>query len=242
MSPVDTRPVMTPAEFEAAASYVDDNWWQTGENLIHIPAVMNVEGWRSYGSPGYHELTPAQQTLMMWSDIVGQTSNGGFAQYCDNYSSDLKRGVAAVRALEWPELREKFEAAIIERAGSLDDPLNPEPVWLTDEPEKWEASKKRLLHHLARRGRSWWQASNPLHARFTILSNAEMALQLEYIKLVNSGEIPSGGERYFDFVEPSSELADAFDSWLYSDAAKQDSARYVGRFIREHAEQLYRQA
>lgn len=236
----DTRPAMTSAEFRAAASYVDNGWWQTGENLIHVSAVMDVEGWNIYGSPGHARLTPAQQTLMMWSDIVGQTSNGGFTQYCDNYAKDLRLGVAAVRALGWPELQDRFEASLVEKAGSVEHPVNRKPVALTDEPEKWEASKQRLLQYLARRGKRWWQPSNPIHPRFTILSSAEFALQLEYIQLVTAGEMSSGGEQYFDFVPPPVVMADAFDSWLYSDEAKHDSTRYVGAFILRHADELHR--
>ena len=76
----DTRPVMTDAAFEETAAYVDERWWMTGESLIHVSAVMNVDGWNIYGHPGHLLLTPAQRILMMWSDIVGQVSNGGFTQ------------------------------------------------------------------------------------------------------------------------------------------------------------------
>jgi len=88
---IDTRPIMTDGEFADASSDTCPNWWMTGESLIHVSSVMNVEGWNSYGHPGNLTLTPAQRTLLMWSDMVGQVSNGGFVQFCDNYANALRR-------------------------------------------------------------------------------------------------------------------------------------------------------
>ncbi len=239
----DTRPEMTDAAFEQAASHVDDDWWMTGETLIHVPAVMTVGGWDHYDHPGHLQLTPAQRTLMMWSDIVGQVSNGGFVQYCDNFAPHLALGVAAVDALQWPELRARFREAMAEQAGSADAPRRAEPVALTDDPEKWRASRKRLIRHLARRGKRWWQPTTKgdialVEARY----RAEWQLELEYQKAVFSGALRSGGERLFDFEPPPSEAADAFDDWFYAGATKAESVRYVRDFLLRCRDQLYRRS
>ncbi|WP_207105741.1 DMP19 family protein [Sphingomonas sp. CFBP 8760] len=232
---------MTDAEFEQAASYVDDRSWMTGENLIHVPSVMNVEGWNFYGHPGHMLLTSAQRTLMMWSDVVGQVSNGGFDQFCDNYVNDLAAGLAAVDALDWAELRERFRRAMTEQAGNADEPRRLQPLSLSDDPEKWRVSRKRLLRYLARRGKRWWQPTTArdlafVEARF----DAEWQVELKYQMMVASGELRSGGERLFDFVSPPSDEFDAFDDWFYTDDTKAASAFYVHEFIVRHRDQLYR--
>lgn len=184
----DTRPIMSDAEFDQAANYVDEGWWMTGESLIHVKSVMDVFGWDRYGHPGNLSLTPAQRVLMMWSDIVGQVANGGFEQYCDNYAKDLALGLAAVRALKWPDLQARFERAMIEQAGSLADPVLKQPVALTDEPEKWQASRKRLIRHLAGLRKPWWKPITRANLAFVEEHYGEVRLQLAYQQLVLSGE------------------------------------------------------
>ncbi|WP_156357838.1 DMP19 family protein [Sphingomonas sp. Leaf62] len=239
----DSRPVMTDDEFEQSASYADERWWMTGEGLIHVPAVMTIEGWNTYGHPGNLLLTPAQRTLMMWSDIVGQVSNGGFVQFCDNYAQDLALGVAAVDTLEWPELRKRFRRAMTEQAGDATEPERQQPVPFSDDPEKWRASRKRLIRHLARKHKRWWQ---PTTARDIAIvearHDAEWQIELKYQIAVASGELKSGGERFFDFIDPPTVEADAFDDWFYTDNTKATSTMYVHRFIMEYRDQLYRTA
>ncbi|QAY76422.1 hypothetical protein [Sphingosinicella sp. BN140058] len=238
----DTRPVMTGDSFDEAAAYVDDGWWMTGESLIHLSAVMNVEGWNLYGHPGHLQLTPAQRTLMMWSDIVGQVSNGGFTQYCDNYARDLALGVAAVEALHWPELRERFGRAMAEQAGDAAAPRRLQPVPLSEEPEKWAKSRKRLIRHLAQRGKTWWQPTTARDLASIEALHPEWRLELLYQQAVLSGELASGGERVFDFEPPPTYAAEAFDTWFYSDDTKRESVRYVHAFILRNRDQLYRES
>lgn len=237
----DSRPIMTDAEFQQAAVYTHDRWWMTGEELIHVPAVMSIEGWSAYGHPGNLLLTSAQRTLMMWSDIVGQVSNGGFVQFCDNYAQDLALGVTAVDALEWPELRERFHRAMTEQAGDATEPRRLQPIPLTDDPEKWRASRKRLIRYLARKHKRWWQRTTTHDlALVEARHDAEWQIELKYQMAVASGELQSGGERFFDFIDPPNVEAEAFDDWFYTDDTKAASAHYVRRFILKHSHQLYR--
>lgn len=108
---VDSRPVMTTPFFEEAALYQDKNWWFTGEGLIHRDAVMQIEGWSEYGSKGFNQLTEAQQVLMIWSDLVGQVSNGGFEQFASNYSQVMPLARASIPKLGWTELSDRFNSA-----------------------------------------------------------------------------------------------------------------------------------
>jgi hypothetical protein len=119
----DTRREMTRAQFEQAAAYAYDNWWLTGEDaFVHVPSVMNVDGWDFFGHPGNDRLTEPQRVLMMWSDLVGQTSNGGFTQFASNFRKSLSLAYRLIAKLEWPELFERFDRAFREQAG---DPRAP---------------------------------------------------------------------------------------------------------------------
>lgn len=119
----DTRPTMTRAAFEAAAAYVYRGHWLTGEeHFLHVPAVMQVEGWNVYGHPGQAQLTEPQRVLMMWSDLVGQTANGGFIQFVDNLEPSLQLAYASISKLEWPDLFDRFDKAFREQAGDPRDP------------------------------------------------------------------------------------------------------------------------
>lgn len=231
---IDTRPVMTDAEFAEASGDTFPNWWMTGERLIHVSSVMNVEGWNSYGHPGHLALTPAQRTLMMWSDIVGQVSNGGFIQFCDNYVNALPLAVGAVGSLEWPDLNERFCRAMTEQASDASAPVRRQPVPLEDDPIKWAASRMRLVRHLARRKKRWWQPTTASSLATVHLLNDEAQLQLKYQLAVLSGEMASGGERFFDFDASPSDEAEAFDDWFYSTEAKEASAHYVHRYVMHH--------
>ncbi|QUL39103.1 hypothetical protein [Erythrobacter sp. JK5] len=147
----ETRPVMTDARFEEAASFAHDGWWLTGEDsFLYVPEVMGVEGWNFYGSPGNLSLTDAQRTLMLWSDIVGQVSNGGFTQLIDNYPNEHQMMADVVEQFHWDELDKYFVAAMLEQAESVSDPSRSEPVPLSQDPEKWAASRERLIEHLVR--------------------------------------------------------------------------------------------
>ena len=235
----DSRPIMSDNEFERKAAYVDDRWWMTGESLIHVPSVMNIVGWNLYGHSGHMLLTRAQRTLMMWSDIVGQVSNRGFEQYCENYARDLLLGVAAVEALDWPELSDRFARAMTEQAGSVTAPQWIEPIWPADDPELWAASRKRIVRHLARKGKPWWRPITTRDLGVVEARNEDWELALQYREAVRSGVLPSSGERFLDYVEPPRDEADAFDTWFYSAAAKAASVQHVHAFILLNRYELY---
>jgi hypothetical protein len=241
-APVETRPAMTPAEFESAAT-AEPGWWLTGEGLIHTSIVMDVEGWNLYGHPGNASLTEAQRVLMMWADLVGQVANGGFAQFVENYARSLKLAHALIHRLEWPELNACFDRAFREQAGDPEDPKTRVPVGLEEEPEKWVASRDRFLRHLVRQRRNrpaWWPISARELAAVEARFGAEWELGLAYQLAVHKGEIESGGEQLFAFEPPPSVEADAFDDWFYLDSTREASQQYVGAFIRKHRDELCR--
>lgn len=95
---------------------------------MYVKEVMEIKGWNLYGHPGFDSLTTAQQTLIMWGDVVGQVSNGGFVQFVCNYSKSLTLAHSLLPNLDWQELTERFNRALIEQ---VKDPMNP-VVW---EPE-----------------------------------------------------------------------------------------------------------
>ncbi|BBD99915.1 DUF4375 domain-containing protein [Sphingobium amiense] len=237
---IDTRPIMTDIEFNQASTETHANWWMTGETLIHVTSVMSIEGWNSYGHSGHMLLTPAQRTLMMWSDIVGQVQNGGFIQFCDNYADFLHLAVDAVRALQWPELNKRFCAAMAEQASDAAAPVRQQPVPLASDPKEWAASRTRVIRLLARRGKRWWQPTSARRMAVIEAFNNEWQLQMKYIMAVSNGELAAGGERYFEFVHPPSVEAKSFDNWFYTTETKADSARYVLSYIRQHRDELHR--
>lgn len=237
---VETRPAMTLAEFEREARYVPDNWWLTGEGLIHVAPVMSIEGWNFYGHPGNDSLTEAQRVLMIWSDVVGQVQNGGFTQFCDNHAPSLAFAARSIAKLGWRELSERFERALREQAGDPIDPHRFRPVGLDEEPEKWARSRERLIRHLARQGKPWWKPTTMRDLAFVEARHEEWQLQLKYQTAVIRGELASGGEQLFDFVPPPEEEANAFDDWFYLAETKQASIEYVSDYILRHRDELCR--
>lgn len=238
---VDTRPEMTRAAFAREAAYAYDGWWLTGEDsFIHIAAVMQVEGWNLYGHPGNDLLTEPQRVLMMWSDLVGQTSNGGISQFVDNYEPSLRQAYRLIGELDWPDLFERFDRAFREQAGDPDNPKPIRPQLLDAEPELWAASRQRFLRHLARRDRAWWQPTPS--GRVAELEGMfdDWQLQWMYREAVANGEIASGGERALTAEPPSTDAADAFDEWFYRDETKAASKTHVGGYITRHRDHLCR--
>jgi hypothetical protein len=155
----NSLPKMTVDQFEAEAEYIDEGWWMTGEGFIHVQSVMEIPNWNFYGSEGNRSLTPAQRTLMAWSDIVGQVSNGGFVQLFDNYSSALSEIVEAVEALHWDDLDRYFVAAMIEQGGSVSNPKVEKPE-KTDDKE-WFQQRELLIEHLVRSRDSATRSAEP---------------------------------------------------------------------------------
>jgi hypothetical protein len=231
---------MTAAQFEESASYVYKKWWAIAEGLVAVPAVMDVEGWNLYGHPGNASLTEPQRVLMMWSDLVGQVSNGGFTQFIDNFRANLKLAYYLITKLGWDELNDRFDRAFREQAG---DPANPKaavPVGLDEEPEKWARSRERLLRHLARKQKKWRQPVTRRDLAFVEALHPEWRLQLFYQEAVARGELKSGGELLFDFVPPPDDEAEAFTSWLYSKDTKAKSREIVVAFALANRDALAR--
>ncbi|MEQ8311326.1 MAG: DUF4375 domain-containing protein [Sphingopyxis sp.] len=238
-TPVETRPTLTPEDFEERATYVDSGWWLTGEGLIHTPSVMNIPGWNLYGHSGNAQLTEAQRVLMMWADLVGQVANGGFEQFISNYTETLALAHRLIPKLEWPELFERFDPAFREQAG---DPANPQPVdlspwgWEADEPG---AHRAHMLDSLARNKTRWrpWARRREI-ALYDQLSDT--ILQTLYNRAVSNGEIQPVEKHQVEYEPPSCVAADAFDTWFYLDSTRQESRHYVGSYIRAHRDQLCR--
>lgn len=65
-------------------------------------------------------------------------------------------------------------------------------------------------------------------------------LAVRYKEAVRSGDLPSGGERFLDYVAPSNDEAEAFDGWFYSAETKAGSIQYVHAFILRSRHQLFR--
>ncbi|NYT39494.1 hypothetical protein HZY97_01890 [Sphingomonas sp. R-74633] len=236
----ETRPEMTAAEFEAAASYQHPGWCATGESFVHVPAVMQIEGWDLYGHPGNDQLTEPQRALMMWSDLVGQVSNGGFTQFIDNYRVSLKLAYRLIALLDWPELMARFDPAFRERAGDPEAPVARIVPNLNDEPEKWAASRARLIRHLAKQGKSWWQPVTQRDIAWVEARNEDWQLQIKYQAAVVRGELTSGGEAVFDFVPPDEDASNAFDDWLYAPETKAASLEAIRAFALANRDALCR--
>lgn len=238
-TPIETRPTLSPEEFEERAAYVDSGWWLTGGGLIHTPSVMNIPGWNLYNHPGNMQLTEAQRVLMMWSDLVGQVANGGFEQFISNYAEALTLAHRLVAKLEWPELFERFDPAFREQAG---DPTNPQPV--DSRPWAWEAdelaaNRAHMVDSLARSKTRWrpWARRGEM-ALLDQLSDT--ILQTLYNKAVSNGEIRPVEKQPVEYEPPPSVAAEAFDTWFYLDSTREASQHYVGSFIRTHRDQLCR--
>lgn len=234
----ETRPAMTRAQFEAAAAYVDsERWWLTGEeHFVHVPGVMDVEGWNIYGHSGNNRLTDPQRVLMMWSDLVGQTSNGGFTQFVDNYENALELAYPLIAKLEWPDLFERFDRAFREQAG---DPRNPQVRRAEWGPDDWPANRARIVDHLARKAsrfKPWVRAREAA----SLERLTDMILNTFYNQAVAAGELAPSPERRPLVEEPPIEAAEAFDKWFYRDETKAASRHFVGGYILRQRDGLCR--
>ncbi len=236
----DTRPEMTQAQFAEAASYAYPGHWLTGEDhFLHVPEVMQVDGWNSYGHEGNDRLTEPQRVLMMWSDLVGQTANGGFTQFVDNYASSLKLAHQAIAKLGWPELFERFDLAFREQVG---DPRNPKPrhePWGPDDDSAAAARRERMIGRLALQN-SRWRPWARRRERELLERYSDVLLSRLYNDSVERGEIVPDDEPSYAFEEGPTEAADAFDDWFYRDETKAASRIFVGDHIRRHRDDLCR--
>lgn len=236
----DTRPEMTHARFAAAAAYAHEGHWLTGEeSFLHVPAVMQVEGWNLYGHSGNDQLTEPQRVLMMWSDLVGQTANGGFIQFVDNYASALALAHRLIAKLEWPELFERFDCAFREQVG---DPRNPQPrqePWGPDDDAAWAANRERMIRRLAVANTRWrpWARRREMASleRFT-----DTILSTWYNQAVERGEIVPDEEAATEVEQAPEEAAEAFDDWFYRDETRAASRIFVGDYIKRHRDDLCR--
>ena len=239
MSPApDTRPPMTRAQFEEAASYAYERWWLTGEDaFVHVPPVMQIEGWDMFGHPGNAQLTEPQRVLMMWSDLVGQTQNGGFTQFIDNFGASLKLAYALLTQLEWPEMIERFDRAFREQAGDPANPYRRQDAWPTFDPRA--VDRDLIIDHLARKETRW----TPWYRRRVAASYAgfsDTILRGFYDQAVDKGEIVPQPRPEFDWDSIVTVEADAFDEWFYRDETKAASKTFIGGYIRKHRDRLCR--
>lgn len=249
----DTRPAMTHAQFAEAAAYSGSyGSWLTGEeHFLHVPAVMQVDGWDLYGHPGNAQLTEPQRVLMMWSDLVGQTSNGGFIQFVDNFSASLALAYRLIAKLEWPELLERFDRAFREQVG---DPENPQPrqePWGPDDDKAWADERERKVRELARINTRWrpWARQREMA---TLERLPDTILSSWYNDAVNRGDISTDGEHEANYgsaggirfkishSDKPTEAADAFDDWFYLGETKAASKIFIGDYIRRHRDELCR--
>ncbi len=220
---VDTRPAMTTAEFEQRVSNPHPRWWTTGEELIHVPAVMSVEGWDGYRHPGNALLAEPQRVLMMWSDLVGQVSNGGFTQFVDNFENVLELSYRLISKLEWPDLLERFDRAFREQAG---DPSNPMLARsMPADPAKYSRLRAKAIRGLARAEKRFWQTVTP-----DDLARAEV----DYEQFLMDYDLP------IEWTERPSDEAEAFTHWFYTDATKVASHEWIGAYIRANRDLLCR--
>lgn len=236
--PVDTRPPMTRAEFEVAAVYAYDGHWLTGEDhFLHVPEVMQVDGWNIYGHIGHNRLTEPQRVLMMWSDLVGQTANGGFTQFIDNYESALELAYPYVAKLGWPELFEHFDLAFREQAGDPQRPQVKREEW--PDRDDWPAKRERIIRHLAEKETRWrpWARAR---AAASLERIPDTILNTWYNRAMESGEI-APTEEPRPAVDPvPTEAAEAFDDWFYLAETRTASRAFVGDYIRRHRDDLCR--
>lgn len=239
----DTVPLISRADFDYALKPYSARYCCTAEGLIHRSEIMSIEGWSEYGSEGNQRLTEAQRVLMMWSDLVGQTDNGGFGQFVDNYSASLALAWRLIRQLPWPDLQVRFEAAFRERAGDPAAPKLIEAPSLLDEPEKWAKNRRRAARYLLAQNRPWWRPPSRRDIDSLLDGYEDWLLQVQYRQLVGSGLLKPDGEAVFgDYDDPPVEASQAFDTWFYLPETRAASVAVIAAFVHERQAELYRLA
>lgn len=221
----DLRPRLSGQAFEELARRRREGWWLNGNGLIAAVAQLRADGVDVYAPDNAALLTHAQRVLSVWCDLVGQVQNGGVQQFCDNLPTALPFAARAIPELDWPALSQRFGQALAEHAEAN------RPVALTDEPEKWTASRQRLPRFLAPRhiGRSWLITRRDLDRVAAAYEDWE--LQDLYQRLVRAGKMPSGGEAVFKWQEPPSDAAEAFDDWFLDADTREVSGHFIPAYI-----------
>lgn len=214
----ETRPQMSAQEFEGRAAHREANWWATGEGLIYQPEIMSLPHWRNYGSPDNLELTEAQRCLMIWGDIVGQASNGGLAQFFNNYDSALEVAATSVQQLNWPELTERYAACFEDyiHVNGKDATLQQWREHRKSERERYRKEVREILEHATGRPLDGDLESLDWYV-WTFCARGDIRVQ------------------EWDYA-----TIDAFNSWFYSDAVKQASSDYIAAFARNRRDELIR--
>ncbi|MBP6689192.1 MAG: hypothetical protein KA153_04315 [Hyphomonadaceae bacterium] len=215
---VETRPLMSAQDFERGASHREANWWATGEQLIYRPEVMNLPGWRSYGSPDNLKLTEAQRCLMIWGDLVGQVQNGGLAQFFENYQSALETAESCVSQLGWPELEERYKACFRDyiHVGGKDATLKQWREHRGKERERYRREAREILRRTT--GKPFDGDLERLDwFVWTFCARGDIRVQ------------------EWDYA-----TIDAFNPWFYTDAVKEASSTYIATFARSRRDELVR--
>jgi hypothetical protein len=211
----DTLPALSDEEFERRATHREPNWWAGGEQLIYVPEVMSLEGWRDYGGPDNMRLTQAQCDLMIWSDIVGQVANGGIAQFFDNYGQILEQVSETITRLGWPELLRNYQAAASQYIQVNGKPVTPKK-WREEAEKQWERNREEARRLQRKRG---------------LEPATGIDLDRSVMRMQSMGLIKMPPARVFPAV-------DAFDDWFFSDETRRNSERYISDFIRRRRDEL----
>jgi hypothetical protein len=213
---VETRPALGESEFHRMAREPETkDWWLTGESLIHVPAVMSVKGWNSYGSPGNMSLRRAQRNLMLWSDVVGQVYNGGVTQFFANYDDVLDVAQGALDDLAWPELSERYRLAASEYI-HIEGAAVTVAEWRRYRANEHERMRSAARDVIKKAGKEY-------------VGDEDMLLH-HYLDFVQRGLIE---EHYWDYP-----CCDAFNRWFWSAACKADSIQFIGDYISNNRAEL----
>lgn len=238
----DTRVRITEAVFEERVTHCDPRSWATGEGFLYHREMQDIPGWRTYRSSGFRRLTRAQQVLLYWNDFVGEVVNGGLSQLYMNKPDLIDDMRGAIRALEWPGLREQLEVAHFAYIA----PSKNAGQWTSQLRRAQREEEKRLLQ----RWRAGINEYEPLpiwlfdfwraHGRGPF--NSEKARQGWRKRYRNH---PPESNMLWVFAAQNDATITrktpeerAFNEWFYRDETKAQSREYVPRFLRANKDQL----
>lgn len=216
---------MSEPEFEEELARQTD--WGDIDWLLYVPEVMQIDDWEVYERGPFRRLTKAQQTLLYYSDVVGQTINGGIVQFFQNYGNVATKAEAALRRFRWPALEEKFSACVkIVRKMPGERQRRREAKFWSDAsfPDQLREAQRRARKGVTINGRTY----DPDSLYFDV---PDLASELSRMAFAAEEEVWR--------VLRTSAPIQAFDDWFYGEGAKGAKARFV-QFVRDNRSGLVR--
>jgi hypothetical protein len=218
---METRPLLTHAEFSVAVASVDDDGFPRGRGLFISPATSD-DHWNTFGSTAHARLTEAQRVLMAWQQVLWggvYSSCLAFDLFENHWGQQSGEGLRLISLLGWPELIRQLQRVFRRCVG---DPATPEKAHAD-----WRRREKREIAMMLAEVRSIVRVRSGK-------DYADEDTLMQFAQLLwGRGEIQSAPVRDFSG-------AGAFKAWLELEKTKTESIWRLRTWLHDRQDELCR--